>query len=192
MKKNGFVFVETIISIVVLTGSLLLLYTSFTKILQSEKTRVYYDDASYIYRTEYIKNRIKDLNIDDLLKKLENSEDKYFLTVGMDSEDLFLNYENNAQFFDNLLKTFEVKQMVLLKENKIDNLKKCTEKCSSFKSCSEYENCNDLYLKLSDEFINYLKTIYVDINTSYILAVEYETCNIDNKNCQNYYSWVSV
>ena len=45
MKKNGFVFVETIIAIVVLTSSLLLLYSTFSKILQSEKTRVYYDDV---------------------------------------------------------------------------------------------------------------------------------------------------
>ena len=61
MKKNGFVFVETIVAIVVLTSSLLLLYSSFSKILQSEKTRVYYDDISYIYRSWYIKSKINEL-----------------------------------------------------------------------------------------------------------------------------------
>lgn len=63
MKKNGFVFVETIIAIVVLTSSLLLLYSTFNKVLQSEKTRVYYDDVTYIYRSYYIKNRINELNM---------------------------------------------------------------------------------------------------------------------------------
>ena len=58
MKKNGFVFVETIVAIIVLTSSLLFLYSSFTKILQSEKNRVYYDDIAYIYRSWHIKNKI--------------------------------------------------------------------------------------------------------------------------------------
>ncbi len=192
MKKNGFVFVETIISIVILTSSLLLLYTSFSKILQSEKTRVYYDDVSYIYRTEYLKNKINDLNINTLIRHLESDDHIYFLTIGMDTEDLFLNYEEKAEFMNQLVENFEVKQMILLKANKIDNLKKCSIKCSENQDCQEYENCNDLYLKLSDEFINYLKTIYVETNTPYILGVEYETCNLDNQNCQEYYSWVSV
>ena len=192
MKKNGFVFVETIISIVILTSSLLLLYTSFSKILQSEKTRVYYDDESYIYRTEYIKNKINDLNLNALTRRLESDDNIYFLTIGMDTEDLFLNYEEEAEFMNSLLENFEVKQMILLKTNKIDNLKNCSVKCSENKDCQEYENCNDLYLKLSDEFINYLKTIYVETSTPYILGVEYETCNLDNQNCQEYYSWVSV
>ena len=192
MKKNGFVFVETIISIVILTSSLLLLYTSFSKILQSEKTRVYYDDESYIYRTEYLKNKINDLNLNALTRRLEGNDNIYFLTIGMDTEDLFLNYEEEAEFMNSLLENFEVKQMILLKTNKIDNLKNCSVKCSENKDCQEYENCNDLYLKLSDEFINYLKTIYVETSTPYILGVEYETCNLDNQNCQEYYSWVSV
>ncbi len=192
MKKNGFVFVETIISIVILTSSLLLLYTSFSKILQSEKTRVYYDDESYIYRTEYLKNKINDLNLNALTRRLEGNDNIYFLTIGMDTEDLFLNYEEEAEFMNSLLENFEVKQMILLKTNKIDNLKNCSVKCSENKDCLEYENCNDLYLKLSDEFINYLKTIYVETSTPYILGVEYETCNLDNQNCQEYYSWVSV
>ena len=66
MKKNGFVFVETIIAIVVLTSSLLLLYSSFNKVLQSEKTRVYYDDIAYIYRSYYLKNSIKKSKINDI------------------------------------------------------------------------------------------------------------------------------
>ena len=72
MKKNGFVFVETIVAIVVLTSSLLLLYATFNKVLQSEKTRVYYDDVTYIYRTYYIKNKINELNMEPILNDLNN------------------------------------------------------------------------------------------------------------------------
>lgn len=192
MKKNGFVFVETIIAIVVLTSSLLLLYSSFNKILQSEKTRVYYDDVSYIYRTWYIKDRINDLNIMAALRDITSNEDKYFVTVGVEYEGLFNGYEYEKTYIANLLEDFEVNQIIILKENKIDNLKKCTLECSLDSSCEEYENCNGLYTNLSDNMINYLKTIYIDISCTYVMVIEYNTCNSDNTNCKNYYSWVSV
>lgn len=192
MKKNGFVFVETIVAIVVLTSSLLLLYSSFNKILQSEKTRVYYDDVSYIYRTWYIKDRLNNLNIMAALRDITSNEDKYFVTIGVEYEGLFNGYESEKTYIANLLEDFEVKQIIILKENKIDNLKKCSLECSLDSSCSEYENCNGLYTNLSDEMINYLKTIYIDISCTYVMVVEYNTCNSDNTNCKNYYSWVSV
>jgi len=192
MKKNGFVFVETIVAIVVLTSSLLLLYTSFNKVLQSEKTRVYYDDVTYIYRTYYIKNRINELNMMAVLNDITSNQNKYFTTVGIEYEELFKGYEREKTFIANMLEDFEVSQIIVLKENKIDNIKKCTLECSLNTECEEYENCNGIYTNLSDEFINYLKTIYIDVSCTYIMAVEYNTCNKDNTNCKKYYSWVSV
>ena len=80
--------------------------------------------------------------------------------------------------------------MIILKENKVDNLKKCSLECSMDANCDEYENCSSLYMDLSDSMLDYLKTIYVDVNCKYILVVEYETCQ--NNYCKNFYSWVSV
>ena len=56
MKKNGFVFVETIIVVAVLATSLILMYISFNKIIINEKKRITYDDISYIYRTYYLED----------------------------------------------------------------------------------------------------------------------------------------
>lgn len=194
MKKNGFVFVETIIAIVVLTSSLLLLYSSFTKILQSEKVRIYYDDIAYIYRSWYIKTRINELNIMSVLNDITSNQDKYFVTLGVEYNELFSGHEKERTYISNMLSDFEVNQMIILKENKLDNLKKCTLECSLDKNCSEYENCNGIYTNLSDEFISYLKTIYVDVSCTYILVVEYNICtgSNGNDNCHKYYSWVSV
>lgn len=192
MKKNGFVFVETIFAVVILTSSLLLLYSSFSKVLQSEKTRIYYDDINYIYRTWYIKNRLNELNVVTAIKDLTNNEDTYFVTVGMEYEGLFKNKEKEETYFYNMLEDFDVNQMIILKENKVDNLKKCTIECSLDSSCTEYKNCNGLYTNLSDEMIRYLNTLYIDISCTYVLVIEYNTCNSDNTNCKNYYSWVSV
>lgn len=194
MKKNGFVFVETIIAIVVLTSSLLLLYSTFNKVLQSEKTRVYYDDVTYIYRSYYIKNRINELNMMAVLNDITSNQDKYFVTVGVEYQELFNGYEKEKTYIANMLEDYEVSQIIILKENKLDNLKKCTLECSLDSTCNEYENCNGMYTNLSDEFISYLKTIFVDVSCTYVMAVEYNTCtgSNGNDNCKKYYSWVSV
>ena len=190
MKRNGFVFIETIIAIVVLTGSLLLIYSSFTHLYESEKVRVYYDDAAFIYRTHYLRDKITSLNIMPIIRDLENNEDVYFHVIGMDTKDLFLGYESEGAFVSQMIQDFAVKQMIILKNNKIDNLKKCSASCSLDKECSEFEDCNYLYLTLDEDFINYLKTIYVEDSSAYILAVSYHPC--ENSHCQNFYSWVSV
>lgn len=192
MKKNGFVFVETIVAVVILTSSLLLLYSTFSKILQSEKTRVYYDDVNYIYRTWYVKERINSLNIMAALRDITSNTDKYFVTVGIEYDNLFTGYEKEKTYISNLLEDYEVSQIIILKENKIDNLKKCTLECSLDSNCNDYENCNGLYTNLSDEMINYLKTIYIDVSCTYVMVIEYNTCSSDNTNCKSYYSWVSV
>lgn len=192
MKKNGFVFVETIIAIVVLTSSLLLLYSTFNKILQLEKTRVNYDDIAYIYRTWNIKKELNELDMLSVLKNITGNKQNYFLTIGVDSEDLFKEKETEKTFISNLLNDYEVNQMLILKENKIDNIKECTLECSLNRNCNEYENCNNLYTNVNEGLINYLDTLYIDVSCTYVLVVEYNSCNNDNTNCKNYYGWVSV
>ena len=192
MKKNGFVFVETIIAVVVLASSLLLLYSTFSKLLQSEKKHVYYDDISYIYRNWYIKNKMNELNISPALKDITNNQDNFFVTIGMEYQGLFNGYEKEKTYFANMLEDLDVNQMVLIKENKIDELKGCSLECSLDSSCQNYNNCNTLYTNLSDEMISYIKSLYIDISCTYVLVIEYNTCNQDNTNCKRFYSWVSV
>lgn len=192
MKKNGFVFIETIVAIVVLTSSLLLLYSTFNKVLQSEKTRVYYDDMAYIYRSYYLRNNLNDLNMVPVLNDLTNNNNNFFVTVGVEYQDLFKGRAKEETYFRSMLEYFDVEQMIIIKENKLDNLKRCTLENSMNPSYSEYENCNGLYSNLSEDFITYLKTIYIDVSCTYVLAVEYNTCQSDDTNCRRYYSWVSV
>lgn len=192
MKKNGFVFVETIVAVVVLSSALLLLYSSFTNILLSEKTRVYYDDVNYIYRSWYLKETLYNLNFNSIIRELTSNENRYFLTVGPEYQDLFNGYQQEKDMFTNLYNEFEAKQMIILKENKLDNLKKCNQSCIQDHNCSDadYQNCNNLYMNLSETMIDYMKTIYIDVPCTYVFVAEYNTCN--NINCRRYYSWVSV
>ena len=104
MKNDGFVFVETIVAIVVLTTALLLLYTTFNNVLQKEKTRVYYDDVAYIYRSSYLKKSLNNLNLMGALKDITGDKNKYFVTIGLEYQDLFINNENKMTYFASLFK----------------------------------------------------------------------------------------
>lgn len=62
MSKKGFVLMETIVVIVVISVALLTIFTSYNKILSKIKSENKYDNSEYIYMTNYIKKYIKDKN----------------------------------------------------------------------------------------------------------------------------------
>jgi len=86
-NKKGFVFIETIVTIVVLAVSLLYIYSGFTDILIKEKARVHYDDVAYIYRTYYVKNFFANYNLNNVLKNL--SEDNPMIIIGCEYSGIF-------------------------------------------------------------------------------------------------------
>lgn len=184
MNRKGFVFTETIVAIVILTSALLLIYTSFNNVLQSEKTRVDYDDVAYIYRTYYIKKVLDSLNINSITESLKNDNNKYFMTIGKETNLLFNNNESNRILFEKILTDFDVKQIIILKKNDISNLKKC-------KSADTNNICNNYFTELTEDMREYIKTVDIDIKCDNVLAVEYENCK-DSEKCYKFYSWVSV
>ncbi len=56
MKKNGFVFLETIVVISVLSITLLLLFSSYSFMLRKSRERDTFDNIDLIYKTYYIKD----------------------------------------------------------------------------------------------------------------------------------------
>jgi len=68
MKQKGFVFVETIIIIVVLTLGFMSIYFSFNSLLSNNKRRATFNDIEYIYRTYYIQDFLTSLNIEEWAK----------------------------------------------------------------------------------------------------------------------------
>ena len=53
-KRNGFVFVETMVTVVILSTALLVIYSLFNNILIKEHRKAYFDDPTYVYRTNYL------------------------------------------------------------------------------------------------------------------------------------------
>ena len=192
MNRKGFVFTETIVAIVILTSALLLIYTSFNNVLQSEKVRVDYDDVAYIYRTYRIKNVLDKLNIDGVIQDLKNDDNKYFTTIGVETDSLFTVNSGYRNILANLLQDYDViDQLVILKKDKITKLKECNLKCASSSTCNTSETCNSFFSEITDEMRDYIRTIDIDVKCDNVLAVEYETCK-DSEKCYKFFSWVSV
>ena len=73
-KKKGFVFVETLIVVAVLTASLLILYSTYSALIRKEKTRIKYNDSVYLYRTYYLEKFFTNFRLDMVSMGL-NKED---------------------------------------------------------------------------------------------------------------------
>lgn len=88
-RRNGFVFIETMITVVILSTALLIIYSLFNSMIIREKRRSYFDDPAYIYRAGYLstifeqlirnssytpENISGPLNISDLLNEYTSSE----------------------------------------------------------------------------------------------------------------------
>ena len=88
MNNKGFMFIETIVMVVILSVGLLVLYSSYNNSIAFEKTRLSYDDTPYIYRTFYITKFLQentDINssLDELL------EEKAIRIIGTETSELF-------------------------------------------------------------------------------------------------------
>lgn len=189
MKNKGFVFIETIVTVLVLSTSLLYLYNSYNNIIDKEETRVYYDDVAYIYKTNYIKRFLEE-NANIEYVKSEAFKESYVTSIG----NAFDNFFNEAQLaenmnntLENILNNFRVNQMFLVKRNYIDE-------------CDGSETSGKCYFNATDNaynLTNYIKSIN-DTKHDYYLVVEYsEKVDSDGKitkctprvdtNCRNYF-----
>ena len=62
MRKNGYVFMETVVVICVLSVTLLILYASYAHILRMTKEKVTFDTTDSIYTTYYVKKVLDNNN----------------------------------------------------------------------------------------------------------------------------------
>ena len=62
MNKKGFVLMETILVIVIISVSLLTLFSSYNKILTKMKAENRFDNPEYLYMTYHIKERLGELS----------------------------------------------------------------------------------------------------------------------------------
>ena len=57
-EKNGFVMIETVVVITILTVGLISLYASYSLILSKAVTKNYYDNVEHIYKSYFDSKKI--------------------------------------------------------------------------------------------------------------------------------------
>lgn len=191
MKKNGFAFIETIITIVILSASLLYLYNSYDAIISDESLRLYYDDVSHIYQTNYIRQFLDEYTDIETVKKTAFTN-TYSVVIGTEYETLFS--ENNKEYkksLSSILLNYRVNQMVLIDTKMFTN-------CFN----DEDEECNNSLVNMSYSLKNYINTLN-DTSYDYYLVIEYaEKFNEEmiptkcapgiDKNCVSYYASLGI
>lgn len=94
-KKNGFVFVETMVTVVILASALLIIYSLFNNILVREHRKSYFDDPIYVYRTNYLT-----LIFEELLKDASTTDENPGQYINF--SDLLTVYESGTSQVSNL------------------------------------------------------------------------------------------
>lgn len=64
MKKNGFIFVETIVVLTITMVSLILLYRSYVLVINRLEQKTYYDNINDVFRASVIKQMLESMNFD--------------------------------------------------------------------------------------------------------------------------------
>lgn len=113
-KRNGFVFIETLIVVAILTFSLLMAYSSFSGLVIKEKTRVAYDDSVYLYRTYYLEKFFRNFNLYKVRDYInETNENQGVLVQFGCSADIFYNEEDNIKLCENIMSELHVNRLYL-------------------------------------------------------------------------------
>ncbi len=125
--KKGFALLETLIVITFLCVSLLMLYSTFTGMVNNSKKNILYDDASNIYKAYYLKEYLNIYGLNDLLDNTSIKEitcdDFSFVSCNnllkeMNVNKLYLtkydlkNYDKNSypSYFNNYIDTLSNKE----------------------------------------------------------------------------------
>lgn len=166
MNKKGFVFIETILTIVVLTTTLVILYTNYSRAVISERRRLYYDDISYVYKTAVIRDILDktintarwDAKVKEVLDGKTEQDGQYIYVFNINSQ-IF----NDNKLISEARTLLNYNQLVFIPLANIQTVKDCV----NGKISDDNHKCTNT-LKIIDgysdaTFKDYLKAIYVPI-----------------------------
>lgn len=184
-NKKGFVFVETLIVVAVLTASLLILYSTYSSIIVKEKNRIKYNDPTYLYRTFYLKKFFNSFSLNYLTNNSDvlNKEKNYITAVSCPQ--ILMNDVNNLGFCESLIREFHVRN-IFLTYSDLTPLQNCYDNSGV---CSSLLSLGDRQGKTAE----FIKTIGKEENDGYRLIIEFAEakdgsyCTDTESNCDSYY-----
>lgn len=196
-NKKGFVFVETIIVLVILLTSLILLYTSYDSLISNMKRNARNDDPAFMYRTYVIKsflNELRDDNGNLVLDNMKQNGEIYYLN----SQSKEISYQGSSfpktklSFFSTLYSEYNINTMFLIKASYIDKItqsSKIREDQKRYLKKLDNKDLNEWYLVVEySEKIDGSQCDYNFVN-SYSVTKENGT---REKTCLFYYSSMKI
>lgn len=195
-KRKGFVFIETLIVIAVLTSSLLLIYTTYNSVLIKENTRMRYNDSVYMFRTYYLTRFFKNFRLDTVVSNL-NLTDKSkpinvlsgFSCASVSKDDSNNNnivnpddkFQHNESIFgdDTASRGFCEEQFTSLN---VSNIYLTYNDLSFLQNCTETSKECEVLSQVRSDAAEYLKTVGGK-GPGYRIIIEYSE-NKDGTFCQ--------
>lgn len=175
-RRNGFVFIETIIVITILVTALLLIYASFTSVLTSEKERIKYDDIAYIYRTMYLTQFLEENNVQILYDEVDKNN---FTSFDCGYSGLIESGENGdsvRDFCEGLKTSLEVSHLYMTRYD-ITPYKRCKSDKSNAGLCGDL-------VDVEEDMLSYIHSlrIFGDDFNGYRIIASYQGKS-DESNC---------
>ena len=172
MKKNGFVFVETIIVTAILLASLMLVYSLFISNKNSEDKRMRYDDTAKLYETYYLKQYFDSFDLSSITDKISSDMPYQFIYRGQ--SEIFGNQATNeSKFFSDLWEGLGISSIVVLPYD-LTEIMKCQGRANDICSNKDlFAYLNTLDSSLAD-----------DSSTRYRMIVEYSS-KLDGSACND-------
>lgn len=125
MNKKGFVFIEMIVTTVVLIIALLVLYSTYANAIQAEKKRLYYDDIAYVYKAENIHDVVvSKLDLPTFYTKVSNNSQGFVYLFGYDSSGIWTTGERDTDV-QTMATIYNFMNLVYIKIKDIPQIKKC-------------------------------------------------------------------
>lgn len=187
MKKNkkGFVFVETIVVVAVLTVSLLMVYSTYSAVMIKEKKRIRYNDSVYLYRTYYLSKFFKNFRLDTVASGLRQTGNIRVITEFGCTDSIFINEADNKGFCNSMLDSLHVSNLYLTYND-----------ISFLQDCRDTRGRCEALVQVRPAAAEYLKTIGGKGNAGYRIVVEFSE-NKDGSRCvgdtcQYYYTTLSL
>lgn len=189
-NQKGFVFIETIIVVAILITSLLYLYSTYISLSNSEKSRLLYDDVSYLYRTFYVKKYFSSQRLDRVIGNLSDDDASdnvnFLISFGCGNDDLFDDVSKEGGFCE-----------LMSQELHISNLYVTYSDLSRLQTCTNSTGLCSIFSRINSSLGTYLRTIGGKGEEGYRIIVEYRedgkgnVCK-DEEHCKYYFSTLRV
>lgn len=189
-KKKGFIFIETLVVVAVLTVSLLATYATYNSAVVKENARIRYNDSAYMYRTFYLSQFFRNFRLDLVASNLNNNVNNGDINIlsgfNCQSQSLFVNDDlYNKGICEELFESLNINN-IYLTYNDLSFLQG---------NCLNDDRC-EVLLQVSEDVANYLKTIGGKGKSGYRILVEYaenkDGTKCDTGNCVYYYTTLSL